>query len=43
MVAIRITDLDLPTGVKHTATDWQIATDPLFSNIILESLDDTKI
>jgi len=42
MVAIRITDLDLPTGVKHTATDWQIATDPLFSNIILESLDDTK-
>ena len=42
MVAIRITDLDLPIGVTHTATDWQIATDPLFSNIILESMNDTN-
>ena len=40
MVVIRITDLDLPEGVVHTATDWQIATDPLFSNIILESNND---
>lgn len=40
MVVIRITDLDIPTGVTHLATDWQIATDELFSNVIIESLDD---
>lgn len=40
MVVIRITDLDLPVGVTHNATDWQVATDPLFTNIILESMDD---
>jgi len=40
MVVIRITDLDLPVGVTHNATDWQIATDPLFSNVILQSMND---
>lgn len=40
MVVIRITDLDLPTEVSHIATDWQVATDMLFSNIILESDED---
>ena len=37
MVISRITDLDLPTGVTHIATDWQIASDLLFSNIVIES------
>jgi len=40
MVVIRITDLDLPAGVTHQATDWQVATDMLFSDIILESDQD---
>lgn len=37
MVISRITDLDLPTGVTHIATDWQVSDDLLFSNIVLES------
>ena len=37
MIISRITDLDLPTGVTHIATDWQIADDLLFSNIVVES------
>jgi len=37
MIISRITDLDLPTGVTHVATDWQIADDLLFSNVVVES------
>ena len=37
MIISRITDLDLPAGVTHVATDWQIADDLLFSNIVVES------
>jgi len=37
MIISRITDLDLPSGVTHVATDWQIADDLLFSNIVVES------
>ena len=40
MIISRITDLDLPTGVTHLATDWQIASDLLFSNIVVESIYD---
>jgi len=41
MVISRITDLDLPEGVTHVSTDWQIAEDLLFSNVVLESTNDS--
>ena len=41
MVVIRITDLDLPDGIEHEATDWQVATDMLFSDIVLRSDEDS--
>ena len=36
--------LSSPTGsnVNHTATDWQFASDALFTNIVVESLNDTS-
>ena len=42
MVVIRITDLDLPEGVVHEATDWEVATDLLFSDIVLQSNQDEE-
>jgi len=40
MIISRITELDLPSTVTHIATDWQIATDLLFNDVILESIED---
>lgn len=37
----RINDADLPKGWTHEATDWQVATDPDFKNILVESLNDS--
>jgi len=42
MVTLRIVNLDLGSKVTHDATDWQIATDPLFEDIIFSSMEDTK-
>jgi len=39
-VVLRIASLDLPQSVVHKATDWQVSTDLLFSNIILQSNQD---
>jgi len=40
MVSARILDLDIGSNVTHISTDWQIATDELFANIVAESLAD---
>jgi len=40
--AIRISELDLTPDVTHISTDYQIATDELFANIIIESMDDRE-
>lgn len=39
MVIIKLTGLDIPPSVQHLGTDYQIATDLLFRNIVLESLE----
>jgi len=40
MVYLQITEAVIPDGKTHLSTDWQIATDLLFNNVIVESLDD---
>ena len=42
MVTLRIVNLDLGPSVTHKATDWDVATDPLFKDIILTSREDDK-
>lgn len=41
MVVARLFNLQLEAGVTHIATDYQIATDLLFNNIVLSSIHDT--
>jgi len=40
MIYLRITDLLLSPPVTHTSTDWQVADDLQFTNIIAESIGD---
>lgn len=40
MIIVKLTGLDIPANVEHYATDYQIATDLLFRNIALESIED---
>jgi hypothetical protein len=40
MVVLKITELLLPPGVTHLATDWQVATDLQFTNVIISSMGD---
>jgi len=40
MVTLRIVNLDLGPSVDHISTDWDVATDPLFEDIILTSRED---
>jgi len=42
MLALFITPPVLSPGWTHDATDWQVAEDPDFKNIVKESLGDTK-
>jgi len=42
MFVMVVSDLDLGPDVQHKSTDWQIALDPLFKNVILESLNDSE-
>jgi len=41
MIYLRMTDLLLSPPVTHTYTDWQVATDLQFNNILVQSLGDT--
>ena len=41
MTILRINNADLPTGWIHERTDWQVSDTIDFSNIVLESLDDS--
>jgi len=40
MIYLRTTDLLLSAPVTHTSTDWQVATDLQFTNIISQSIGD---
>jgi len=42
MVVLRINNADLPDGWSHNKTDWQVATDKTFKNILAESMNDNK-
>jgi len=43
MVTVRLSELDIDVDVTHISTDYQVATDRLFSidSIVCESIDDT--
>ena len=40
MIYLRTTDLLLSNGITHTSTDWQVADDLQFTNIIAQSIGD---
>jgi len=40
MVVSRLISLDLNANETHEATDWQIATDEAFTNVIIDSVED---
>jgi len=44
MITLQITNIELPTGYTHDATDWQVATSKTFSadSIVAESLNDSE-
>ena len=41
MVVLMFKNLDIPDGFKHKSSDWQIAEDKYFKNIVAESRNDT--
>ena len=40
MVTARLIDIDIPASIQHISTDWDIATDRLFENIVCTSRED---
>jgi len=42
MVVLRVNNADLPKGWTHDKTDWQVATDEEFKDILVESRDDSE-
>ncbi len=42
MVVLMFKNLDIPDGFTHKSSDWQIAEDKYFKNIVAESRNDTK-